>query len=358
LHPLHKSFLHFFTAICYESLGWAAHNYSSNKLPFLNLAQQAFASAKNTLPLPYLSNEKGVYYSPAISPTLINIECGVSVDTSQIVSTTPLSESPTPAPLFAIRTHPSTVSSTYSQDGIRPSSSDVPSFDDYSPQPFIGINFMPLVEPFCEMSITEDLELCMSMKLDTPKRQSDLAPKPLSIQKKPTSVDPITPQRPLPPIPRRSALRRVHRQTALQVQPLVNRYESLSHSHHTPEPTTSLQPTINLLRLVRYNANLSSFRTQLSQHITSVSDTITKATALQKEHKAKQSKQLASYWMLKPAAEGAVAANNLKAAEKKERIERLRQNGWRVNKERFGWKGEDYYRELRRRAEVELRGWE
>jgi hypothetical protein len=29
-----------------------------------------------------------------------------------------------------------------------------------------------------------------------------------------------------------------------------------------------------------------------------------------------------------------------------------------VNKERFGWKGEDYYRELRRRAEVELRGWE
>jgi hypothetical protein len=60
--------------------------------------------------------------------------------------------------------------------------------------------------------------------------------------------------------------------------------------------------------------------------------------------------------MLKPAAERAVGANNPKAAEKKERIERLRQNGWRVNKERFGWKGEDYYRELRRRAEVELRG--
>jgi hypothetical protein len=79
-----------------------------------------------------------------------------------------------------------------------------------------------------------------------------------------------------------------------------------------------------------------------------------KTTALQKEHKAKQSKRLASYWMLKPAAEGAVDANN---AEKRERIERLRQNGWRVNKERFGWKGEDYYRELRRRAEVELRGW-
>jgi hypothetical protein len=62
--------------------------------------------------------------------------------------------------------------------------------------------------------------------------------------------------------------------------------------------------------------------------------------------------------MLKPAAEGAVDANNRKAAGKRERIERLRQNGWRVNKERFGWKGEDYYRELRRRAEVELKEWE
>jgi regulator of replication initiation timing len=115
---------------------------------------------------------------------------------------------------------------------------------------------------------------------------------------------------------------------------------------------------VNSLQLVRYNANLSSFRAQLSQHITSVSDAITKAAALQKEHMAKQSKRLASYWMLKPAVEGAVSANNRKAAEKRERIERLRQNGWRVNKERFGWKGEDYYRELRRKAEVELRGWE
>jgi hypothetical protein len=111
---------------------------------------------------------------------------------------------------------------------------------------------------------------------------------------------------------------------------------------------------MNSLHLVRYNANLSSFRTQLSEHITSISDAITTTTALQKEHKAKQSKPLASYWMLKPAAEGAVDANN---TERRERIERLRQNGWRVNKERFRWKGEDSYRGLRRRAEVELRGW-
>jgi len=341
--------------MCYESLGRAAHNYSSNKLPFLNLAQQAFESAKKALPLPYLSNENGVYYSSAISPTLTDLECGASVDTSQVVPITPGCQSPTPGPLFAIRTRSSTASSTYSQDDIRSSSYNVPNFDDYSPrQPLIGINSIPLVEPFRDISITDGQELCMSVKLDTPERQSNLAPKPLFIKKNSTSIDPITPQRPLPPIPHRSALRRVQRQTAPQVQPLVNHYESLSHSYRTPEPPTSLQPTMNSLHLVRYNANLSSFRTQLSEHITSVSDAITKTTALQKEHKAKQSKRLASYWMLKPAAESAIDANN---AEKRERIERLRQNGWRVNKERFGWKGEDYYRELRRRAEVELRGW-
>jgi hypothetical protein len=331
-----------------------AHNYSSNKLPFLNLAQQAFASAKNTLPLPYLSSENDAYYSPAISPTLTDLECGASIDTNQVVPTTPGCEPPTPAPLFAIRTRSSTASSTYSQDDIRSSSYNLPNFGNYSPrQPLIGINSIPLVEAFHDISIMDGQELCMSVKLDTPERQSNFAPKPLSTEKNSTSIDPITPQQPLPPIPRRSALRRVQRQTAPQVQPLVNHYESLSHSYHTPEAPASLQPTVNSLHLVRYNANLSSFRTQLSEHITSVSDAITKTAALQKEHKAKQSKRLASYWMLKPAAEGAVDANNAK----RERIERLRQNGWRVNKERFGWKGEDYYRELRRRAEVELRGW-
>ena len=354
MHPLHKSFLHFFIAICYESLGRAAHNYSSNKLPFLNLAQQAFASAKNALPLPYLSNENGVYSSPAISPTLTDLEYDASVDTNQIVPTTPGCQSPTLAPLFTIRTRSSTASSTYSQDDIRSSSYNVPNFDDYSPrQPLIGINSIPLVEPFNDIGITDGQELCMSVELDTPERQSDLAPKPLFIKKNSTSIDPITPLRPLPSIPRCSALQRVQRQTAPQVLPLVNHYEPLSDSHHTPEPPTSLQSTVNSLHLVHYNANLSSFRTQLSGHITSVSDAIIKTTALQNEHKAKQSKRLASYWMLKPAAEGVVDANDAE----RERIERLRQNGWRVNKERFGWKGEDYYRELRRKAEVELRGW-
>lgn len=59
--------------------------------------------------------------------------------------------------------------------------------------------------------------------------------------------------------------------------------------------------------------------------------------------------------MLKPAAE-CLEESDRKTAERKERMDRLRQIGWKVNKERFGWKGDEYYRELRRRTEVELRG--
>jgi hypothetical protein len=58
--------------------------------------------------------------------------------------------------------------------------------------------------------------------------------------------------------------------------------------------------------------------------------------------------------MLKSAVEGFEEIKR-KAAERKER---LRRNDWRVNNERLEWKGDDYYRGLRRRFEVELRGWE
>jgi hypothetical protein len=58
--------------------------------------------------------------------------------------------------------------------------------------------------------------------------------------------------------------------------------------------------------------------------------------------------------MLQPAAEGSKEVGR-ETAEMKERMDRLRQIGWKVNKERFGWKGEEHYRELRRRVEEELR---
>lgn len=350
------TFLHFFNAICYESLGHAAHNYSTNKLSFLNLAQQAFASAKSLLPLPYSSNENGSSDSPGILPATTKFAQRTGLGARQIVPSTPASESATPPPVCAIWTRPSTASSAYSQDDTQPSSDSSSNFRNCSlRQSPEDAERLSATNEFCLASGEDNQELRLSLTvLDTLERQSDLAPKPLSI-KKPTTVDPSTSQRLLPPILSPNALGTTQQRTGLQVSPLVNDYESLSMCCGTHLPSTSVHASAtSSLHLARYNAHLTSFRTQLSVHIASVSDAITKTTTLQKEHKANQSTRLASYWMLKPAAEDCGNVD-CRAVEKKERIDRLRQNGWRVNKERFGWKGEEYYRELRRRAEVELR---
>ena len=42
--------------------------------------------------------------------------------------------------------------------------------------------------------------------------------------------------------------------------------------------------------------------------------------------------------------------------QRRQRIERLRANGWQVRKEERGWKGVGYYEGIRRRAGVELWG--
>ena len=328
-------------------------------MPFLNLAQRAFASARNALSLPYSSNENGHDDSPAISPVLTDFGSSTSVEACQTVPSTPTFESLTPTPFLAIRARSSTASSSYSEDNPQPSSYSVPDFDNYSPrQPLPDVEPSLLVDEFDYADIKFSPELRLSLKLDTPERQSGLAPKPLFTKKKISTItDPPIQRRPLPPIPPRSALRTTQLQTALQVSPLVNHYESLSNSHNECVPPTIVHATVtSTLQLARYSSNLSSFRTQISAHITSVSDAITKTTILQMEHKAKQSKRLASYWMLNPVA-GRSGEADRKAAEKQERIEKLRQNGCRVNKERFGWKGEEYYRELRRRVEVELSEW-
>lgn len=50
MHPIHKAFLYFYQAICYESLGQIAHNYSSNKIPLLEQARDALLLASEILP--------------------------------------------------------------------------------------------------------------------------------------------------------------------------------------------------------------------------------------------------------------------------------------------------------------------
>ncbi len=68
IHALHKAFLWFYHAVCYESMGLISHDCSVNKIRFLASAQESFKSARGCLPLPYVSSEHGHYCQSELSP--------------------------------------------------------------------------------------------------------------------------------------------------------------------------------------------------------------------------------------------------------------------------------------------------
>ncbi|KAL2847657.1 hypothetical protein BJX68DRAFT_268052 [Aspergillus pseudodeflectus] len=49
IHPVHKIFLYFYTAICYEAMGRYAHDYSRNKIPLLQSALDCFVTCLGVL---------------------------------------------------------------------------------------------------------------------------------------------------------------------------------------------------------------------------------------------------------------------------------------------------------------------
>lgn len=56
LHPLHEGFLWYYHAICYECMGLSVHNFSRNKVRFLELASDGLDTALKVLPLPYATS--------------------------------------------------------------------------------------------------------------------------------------------------------------------------------------------------------------------------------------------------------------------------------------------------------------
>jgi hypothetical protein len=128
---------------------------------------------------------------------------------------------------------------------------------------------------------------------------------------------------------------------------LQDQQPELSHAH-----VPSHSPTI-----IRYHTDLSHFRHQLSNHLSFIDRTIVNTTNLQQQHRLNQSKRVASFWSFQPVVNSAADdEEDARTGEKKERVERLRQGGWNVTKERHGWKGEAFYEELRGHALAELRG--
>jgi hypothetical protein len=162
--------------------------------------------------------------------------------------------------------------------------------------------------------------------------------------------------------------------------PATSRFTAIA-SFFTPQPINShLDTFLSSSSLARYNDALASFRTVIISAISATSTAIETTNRIQKEHEEEKrrafltqahdksacGKRLASYWllsmpvrcptgsMLRGVDRAQAKEENQKLKKTRERIEKLREEGFHVRKERYGWKGAEYYDDLRRMAEREL----
>ena len=105
-----------------------------------------------------------------------------------------------------------------------------------------------------------------------------------------------------------------------------------------------------------YMAYLATLRPRIERHLSDVTNLITETKALQGERQSKKSMAFksreASYWLLSTEIKNGDTGNE----EKKARIEQLRREGWKVRKEKWGFKGEGWYSVLREKALDECAG--
>jgi hypothetical protein len=187
--------------------------------------------------------------------------------------------------------------------------------------------------------------------------------------------------------------------------PITPRFQMI-HNAFDPYPQQShLEAYLTSRSLANYNAQLTAFRTCLitasdqvaewlktAEHIQQQHEEEKRSVALQASSEGLPTNRLASMWLLStPAKPKSIKSRGGKASvlqigpspsrarmlgrseslrsrkklplrnrveesdeKRAERIEKLRKNGFRVNKETCGWKGEEYYETFRRQVEMEL----
>jgi hypothetical protein len=150
----------------------------------------------------------------------------------------------------------------------------------------------------------------------------------------------------------------------------------------SPDPRNEdLQAYLSSASLTSYNASLSEFRNRVLHHIMFLGAAIRRVQDIQAQRtatKALSKTRFASFWSLehcrdrasiKPDPGPALPSRSSQSPKKqghegrepptfrraqKERIEKLRCEGWTVQKEKHGFKGVEWYENFRSRVEAEL----
>ncbi|KAJ9285324.1 hypothetical protein DTO027B5_3147 [Paecilomyces variotii] len=320
IHAVYKTYIHFYIAICYEELGRAAHNYSRNKLQFLNLALDNLTACSLSLP-----NVITVPDMEDSSPVAVQDHASSPSDISTIES------------IWS--------SSTQYDREETPIESSILSEDD----PFISpdSNLMKGLRPLKFKLSPRDMEM------------ADLMPAPLRIRKRSAQISsagdttydveplkglslPETPTkgRPLPPLPLKI-------EPARRVFPISLKKRPDTFSSEQPSPMSPPRAEA----ICRYNDHIRSFSAQLNGTIADISRLIASVTEMQRLHQASKIKRSSSFWSFTPVGSPSLSPRQARGLEetKQQRIARLRSEGWTtvgLKSESCEWKGRDYYRDL------------
>ncbi|KAL2008569.1 hypothetical protein VTN00DRAFT_6763 [Thermoascus crustaceus] len=359
LHPVYKTFLHFYSAISYEALGRAAHTYSSNKVPLLQLALDHFTSCNESL--------------PAVTPVPSTVdEFDSPVDDSDF-SSSRASESLESPPTV------SNAGSHIIRDLKMGNVSSLLSDDD----PFISKDPAP----------AKDTTLMFKLPVHKTE-ESKLMPPPLQIRKcrgepkqgsemnadmQLTKTQPLANPparvRPLPPLPIKIIPARnvtgssddsdLSRASSVDSRSISNNsvVSLTSVEDNNDNNKASIDITPNRAKAIsRYNNDLRSFSSHLRANIAVISSLISTTTELQHIHRATRDKRSASFWSFTPLETkpgnsiGSMATVSSRSVSspaafeetKQERIARLRAEGWNIGlrAKNRGWKGKEYYDRL------------
>jgi hypothetical protein len=354
INPVHKTYLHFYTALAYEFQGRAAHVYSSNKISLLRLSLDHFitcnAALPGLIPLRRLqekhnmsvyakdsSCEYGFFPSPVRQSLVSNI--------NRMIDSSLLSAGEDP----------------FISD--RGPSSELPAtLSLYKPPPDTKENKNGRLFPSPLRIRKPSVDIATSSNSAATTRDHSSK----TIFRSECSNGSLPPPLPLKIIPASRLNSNNQRpNNAFQPKPLLSKHtitstpkaQKITNKHHEPI-SFDHAPAIS-----RFNNNIEFLRSQITSSITSLQSQIDHITELQQARRARNMQRCASFWTFSPVTQHDLSdqledngcekivdyfGQPLRKESKEQRIARLRAEGWHtvgLRSCRSTWKGAEYYQE-------------
>ncbi|RMJ29118.1 hypothetical protein PHISP_00061 [Aspergillus sp. HF37] len=346
VHPVHESYLHFYSAISYEILGEVAHKYSKNKLPLLRAALDSFVACSAVLP--------ATIPAPG-GPEEVD-------DDEQVPSPETAGDASTPSESDLSEGSSSAATSLLSSiTRIIDRSIDLPDGDD----PFVSEN----EDYYCVDPMPFRLPLGNTEK-------THLMPSPLQIRKSSGEFGSVclAPFEPLQkPVARMSQTGRGRKPPPLPIKIVppaeakgfisrqvkgCDEFSELtpnSDSSVARRPPQSAYP--HAQSIMRYNSNIEFVRARVGSRIADIQALVDEVAEIQHTRRvSKTIRRSASFWSFSPVKDQSQPGENSprrsldsRRETREQRIARLRAEGWNtvgLKSETRGWKGTEYYREF------------